>query len=659
MKSRNPIIIAALMIAMVAVAACSSGPSVKEAYEIFTLAMDKMAGSGNWTAKEHSMKSGVLVVNGVTVKLPPLDIKVPGAPESAQPATSQTLEIASVELKNPLNKTSFEKVLAAENWRNQKEAKLADNLTLKGLSLKGMSLGYGTNDLAVDEIALASVVLSAAGSEAPAGKAGFLKALRLSGLSYKNFKFKSTIEIPGEVKSESESVVGLVSMEGVSFEGEPLAGLEAIDPSGFFTAMSGMAAKSATIKDMVMTISDDKNVKGTFTIANIVEKDVKPLGAVGSFVMDGFKFDMTGLEKNITLSMNLNKMSMNGFDMSGYVRKFMPFIITSINDPEAASEALMNVQSLGDFLVAPFSVNDAAMSGFEFKIGDLFGIKMAEAKVAGPYKTGEIPLSQKTSVTGLEILLPSGDPGDLEGFKDMYEFTKYFGMNRFEMEIEAESSYDPATGVWKNQTSRLTVKDLFDLSGALEFGGLTAERVEKLKSTSLNSMLFVMMAPESVLGDMAFNGLNIKLVDKGLVDRSFKFAAAMESQNPNVEAAAVDALRTQAVSMLDLAVTLGGGQYLENPGELAKSLTAFLKAPGNLEIKLAADPPLSYKAVESVAGDTNKILNSLNISVSANDVSAPALKFAIPTYSPSGASAPGAWDDDDEDDDEEIDLMIE
>lgn len=658
MKSRNPIIIAALMVAMIAVAACSSGPSAKEAYEIFTLAMNKMAGEGNWTAKEHSMKSGVLVVDGVTVKLPPLGFKIDEKGETTKSTEPQNLEIAAVELKNPLNKAALEKVLATENWRDQKETKLADNLTFKGLSVKGLPMGLGSSDMFVDEVALASVALGAAGADAPAGKAGFLKALRLGSLSYTNFKFKSVVEIPGEAKAESDSVIGLVTIEGVNFDGEPLAGMEALDPSGFFTAMTAMSAKSAMIKDMAMTINDDKKVKGTFTIAKIEEKNIKPLGAVGSLVMDGFKFDMTGLEKNLNISMGLEKMAMNGFDMSGYVRKVMPFVVASVKDPEAASEAMMNTYTLGDMFVSPFSLNDASMSGFEFKIGDLFGIKMAEAKLTGPYKIGEIPLSQKSYAKGVEILLPSSDPGDLEGFKDMYEFTKYFGMNRFEMEIETESTYDPASGVWKNQTSNMTVKDLFDMTGGLEFGGMTAERVEKLKSTPLNSMMFVMMAPEGVLGDMAFNGLNIKLVDKGLVDRSFKFAAAMDAENPDVGAEAVNTLKTQAVSMLDLVITLGGGQYLENPGELAKSLTAFLNTPGSLEIKLAADPPLSYKAVESMAGDTNKILNSLNVSVSANDVAAPALKFAIPTYSPSQGTSPDPWGDDDDDDDE-VDVIIE
>lgn len=659
MKSRNPILIAALMVAMIAVAACSSGPSAKEAYEIFTLVMDKTAGTGNWTAKDHTMKSGVLVVNGVTVKLPPVGFTMDENGQTTKATEGRSLEIATVELKNPLDKPALEKIFATADWRDQKEAKLADSLSLKGLSLKGLPLGMGASDMTAEEISFASVALKAAGAEAPAGKAGFLKALSLGNLTYKNFKVSTVVEVPGEVKAESSSAIGLVTMDGVAFGDEPLAGLEALDPSGFFTVMTAMSAKSAVYKDMVVNISDDKKVKGVVTVANVEGKGVKPLGAIDSFVMDGFKFDMTGLEKNLTISMGLNKMTMNGFDMSGYVKKFMPFLIASTKDPDAASEALLNTQTLGDFFVSPFSVNDASMSGFEFKMGDLLGFKMAEAKVTGPYKTGEIPLSQKTSVTGVEIFLPSSDPGDLEGFKDMYEFTKYFGMSRFELDVAAESAYDPASGVWKNTTSQFAVKDLFDLTGSLEFGGLTAERVEKLKATPLNSMLFVMMAPEAVLGDMAFNSMNIKLTDKGLVNRSFKFAAAMDAENPDVDAAKVDTLKTQAISMLDLAITLGGGQYLENPGELAKSLKAFLTAPGNLEIKLAADPPLTYKAAESMAGDTNKILNSLNISVSANDVAAPALKFAIPTYSPSRGAVPGSDPWDDEDEEEEMDVIIE
>lgn len=396
--------------------------------------------------------------------------------------------------------------------------------------------------------------------------------------------------------------------------------------------MTAMTAKSATIKDMSVTFGDDK-AKGTFVIASLVEKDIQPLGAIGSLIMDGLKFDIAPVADNPSVSMVLANLTINGLDMSDYIRKVVPYVLASITDPNAASDAMMKTYNLADFVASPMSLKDMSIKGFDLNVGGAFGVKMAEASVVGPYVTGQIPANQKTLVKGLEINLPGPDFADNKNFKDMVEFAKFFGMSRFEIEFESASSHDPASGLWKNDTFRLTAKDLAELNGTAEIGGLTGDRLTKMRETSLDSMFMVLMAPGEVLGDLSFNGLTLKLDDKGLVNRIFKYAAAMEAQNPEVAPEAVEAMRKQAVAGVDLMVTLGAAQYLENPGELGKSLAAFLKEPGKLEIKVAPAPPLSYKSVVSMNADINKVLNSMNISVSANDTAAPALRFVIPTAS--------------------------
>ncbi|MDR2946526.1 MAG: hypothetical protein LBV79_07275 [Candidatus Adiutrix sp.] len=632
MKTKASLILTALMMIVLAVA-CSSGPSAQEAYEIFSLVMDKTAGPGQWTAKEHSMKGDVLVVSGVSVKLPaPTPAEAAG--EAAAPAANLTLEIAAVELGKPLAKADMEKVFAAADWRDQKAAKLAESLVLKGLALKGLELDGDAPEIAVEEVALAAVGLSAAGADAPAGKAGFLKALTLGKLSYKNFTFKLATETPEGDRVEMSSALALAAMEGVNFGGDAIPGMEAIDPSGFFSVMSGMSAKSAAMSGLTATFGGD-DAKGSFSIASIKETDVKPLGSIGSVIMDDLKFSMGGkeLESDMGGAMTgaVKNMSMTGFDMSAYFKKYMPVFLSALEDPEAASEAMTLTQTLGDLLVSPFSLKEASVSGLEFKLGELFGISMAEAKVTGPYVAGEIPAIQKSTITGFVVTLPSADPGDAtQSFKGLYLFTQYFGMNRFELSASGESTYDPAKGLWRKQLTSLSVKDLFDLSGALEFGGLTAERVAKFKESPLGSLVYAMMAPGELLGDFSFNGLNIKLDDKGLTNRVFKYIAAQQAENPGVSEAEVEAFKTQAVAMVELMVGMGGGEYLANPADLGKSVADFLRAPGSLEIKLSAQPSLTFQAVEAAGGDPKQSLKSLNITLSANGQAAPALKFNIP-----------------------------
>jgi len=637
MKFKKPLAaLAAALFAAAFIVSCGSAP--KEGYDTFSLIMDRLAGAGNWSAKSHDESSGTLTVSGLTVKLP-----APAAPaaegEEAQPAAAgRELEVATVEIKKLLDKKSVEGILASGSWKDRKETKLADSVTLKGVAHK-MPFGDTTSTVDLEELNLGGLVLAAAGADGPEGLPGYLRALRLASLNYKNFKVQS--QAP---EVTVEALVASVKAEGVSFEGEPLPGMDAIDPSGMFGAMTTMALKSAEMKDMTFNFKDTEGANlGSMTLAEVREKDVKGMGAIGEMVMKGFKFDLTDEKKRQTM-VTLEEITMSGFDMSRYMQKMAPFMAASAIDPDNAAELLGELQTIGDFFVSPFSVNDMALRGLEMKLADYITIKMAEAKVTGPYRAGEIPLSQKSAVKGLEIILPEDGDMTNETVKDIVEFGRNFGMTRFQIEAEGEGKYDPATGTVTSTTTRFEIKDLADFTAQFELGGLTPERLEKLNQTPLSMISIAVMMPDAVFGDMAFNAFSLKLTNRGLVERSFDVAAKKENTTG-------EELRLQTKTDVEKRLKLRGSEVLKDPEQLSKPLVDFLDKPEVLEISLKAEPPFSLKSVMAMGGDKSRVLNSLNIRLSANGAQAQPLVFSL--GGPSSAYSPGDLEDEMGDEDAE------
>ncbi len=665
MKSKTPLVILAVVVVAVAAFFMTKKSKTEEAYETLSLALDHLAGPGQWTIKDHEAGafSGVLTVNGLSLKLPAAKVAPAGdaaaaagpgasaeeakAAAPAAPAADRTVELATVEIQNGLGRQALEKLLATPNWRDQKELKIADSLVLKGVSHKDTTPAGEAVEMSLDEMSVKSLALAAAGPEAPEGRAGFVKALRLGAVSYKNGRMSVTSD-----KMNMESRAGAAQIDGLSFTTPPITGLAPLDPSGLLEVCTSITAAKATAQDVMMTFSGgsgQNKAKMSLGVASVEKKDVKGLGHLGGLDMKGFRFDMApgeGAEKPL-MSFALDQVTADGFDMSAYLQKILPAVALAAADPNRAEEAMKGLQTLGDFFVSPFSLNQMTVAGLDLKVADMFTMTIAEAKAEGPYVAGEVPAKQKSFMKGLTVSLPETEPkltegGDkdlYEASQALYEFGRNFGMTTFQIEAEGESNYEPATGTWVSRTTKCTVKDLFDSTFSFEMSGLTPERVQTLSGIPLSSAFMVMLAPEAVFGDLSFKNMDLKLTDHGLVDRAFKFAAA--SGGEEMKNVPPDVLRQAAVSNLQIFMDIRGREYLQNPDVLAKSLAAFLTKPGDLELKLKADPPLNFKSASEAAGDANKILNSLNISVSANGEAAPALKFAIPGFSPS----PSAPDD--------------
>ena len=636
MKSKSTIVIAALVLIVAAAFLIARQSASSDAYETFTMAMDHVVGQGNWTAKGHEISSagGSLTVNGVNIRLTGKKASQP-APASSEPAPAgeeskenatpaavdPTVEIASIEIKKGLSKAALENIIKAQNWRDQKETKIADGITLKGVSFKLPMTGMEPSLMAVEAVDMKSVALAAAGSNAPEGAAGFLKALRMDNFSYTKFKVTSRNQ-----DVAVDMLLDEMSAQGVNFGEEAFPGLEAMDPSGFSTVMSSMAVKSAAMKNMTMNFKDqNEDFQALVTIAGIDEQDIRSFNHIGHASLTGLNFSVKS-KKGVPIEFKMDKAAVNGFDMSEYMKKMMPVMIAATMDPESADDLMSDLQTLGDVFVSPFSLNDFSMSGMDLKIGGVQFFKLAECSVVGPYKAGQIPATQKSSLKGFELFLPTEPKFAGEDAKEIYEFGRNFGMTHFVMDAEGEGLHDPSTGNITSRITKFSVKDLVDISGHIEFGGLTPERVDTLKSIPLKTAFVALMNPEAVFGQMSLKSFNLKVVDHSLTNRVMKMMA-VESLG---EKASADDFRAMAVITVKQQLGMQSAMFLENSSVLVNSLVAFLEKPGSLELNLAADPALSFKSVMEMNNDTNKILNSLNISLSANEEKAPALKFTLP-----------------------------
>jgi hypothetical protein len=118
--------------------------------------------------------------------------------------------------------------------------------------------------------------------------------------------------------------------------------------------------------------------------------------------------------------------------------------------------------------------------------------------------------------------------------------------------------------------------------------------------------------------------------DKGLTERILNLTAAgITEDNGGAVTVDADGLRQILISSMPDELNQKAGEYLANPQALIQALMAFLEKPGSLELKMAATPPVGVKSVMEMGLDVNQILNSMNISISANGQEAPPLKFAI------------------------------
>ncbi|MDR2726266.1 MAG: hypothetical protein LBC90_09475 [Candidatus Adiutrix sp.] len=606
MKSKTPLLILALAALTVLVFACSRPTA--DPFETFTLALDRLVGPGQWSAQSHEVSSGDLTVKGLKIKLPP---------EAGWDEGASDLTMGSVVISKILPKSKLENILALADWRGQPETALAGAVRLKDLRLGGTRPGDEV-EIKFEGLDMEGLKLAPAAPGAPAGKDGFLKALRLGSLNYRNLRFAFR-------GREAEAVV---TVDSAAFRdlslGEDIPDLLKNTlgdyvPAKEVAGLNFSSLKASGLKMDFIGWAPELPLKGDLSLAALEETDLKAFKSVGYIKLTDLKSSLT-INEGRVFSLNLAGYSLKGLDAADYLDKIMAGLAAMKDDPEA-TQAIADQFTLADFFVSPIALEEAALTGLEMDLPGLALIKLAELKAAGPYRIGEIPASAKTQLKGLEINL-SGDPkaGKDTPARDIHEFSQLLGRNTFSLEAEAESAYEAGTGRLTARLNRLAASGLFEMSFSQTWGGLTMDRLEKFKKIPLNALYLAALNPGELLGEASFNALNLKYTDRGLVDLAFDLSARKAGETG-------ETLKQRNMAEMGLMLAIMGARYLKNIEDLSRPLLDFLKTPQSLEIDLKAEPPLSFAVIQALEADPMAIMDSLNITFSANGQAGSPLKF--------------------------------
>jgi len=640
MKRKIHLIILALAVLAAAAFVVSRQGTDATPYESFSLVMDRLSGPGQWSAQSHEESESGLTVKGLSFSAPSslIDRTFPGSTSLISRTDGEGLDgqvtLDSVLIKKLPPQNRLEKLLDMTDWQGQPETDLVKSLRLQGFHWREARTEGA--EIKIEELNLGGLKLAKAAPEAPAGEAGFWQALRLASLDHKNFRLAVAEKEP---ETETTFAVGFAAYEGLSFDGDIPPAPAKPGPGGRPSPWAAFSAKSLKAEGLELDFTGrvpEAPVKISLSLAGFEETDLKSFKSVGALKLSDFQGRLT-TGQDQEFSLGLTGLSLSGLDMADYIGKLMTGLAAARDSQEAAEALIAGQYTLANFFVSPISLEEADLTGLTMDLAGLASLKADEIKTVGPYRAGEIPASAKSWTKGLEISLP-GDPEAEPGSpgRDIYEFSRMLGRTAFAVEAETDSSYETGTGRWTTRLDRLSVSELFDLSGSQTWSGLTGDRLEKFKKIPLAALYLAAMNPDDLWGETSINALNLKYTDRGLVDAVFNFQAQAEGGTSGAE------LKERTLAETGLMLAIMGARFIKNTEDLSRPILDFLKTPRSLEIDLAAEPPLTFAGLKALSSEPSIILDSLNITFSANGQAGSPLRF-VPSL---GDPAPAQEDPD-------------
>lgn len=619
MKSKPSLILLTLIVLATLAFFIAPNFLTGDPYETFALALDHFAGRGRWTAQSHEFNSinSELIITGLNLTLPILqdeaatkpEIKAHPEAETENKPLNRTIKIASIIIRKSLPKNNLEKLLTEGLWLGQTDLSLAKSIKITGLTYNDPSPG-ANYDLNFDQINLEEATLiptAPGGSKEPIG---LLKSLHLAKLGYNNFK--ASIK---KGKTEFESIQSTSEIEGLSFNGNVPAEIVALDSSGLAVLLTSQQAKVTISTGFNFKFTNpEEKIFGTLTLASAAIKNFQALHSIGALTLKDLKFNLTSKETP-SVSGALADLSLTGLDISDYLKKILPTLVTVSLDPKLVPELWSSLHTLASFFTTPFSLDELTLTGLEFEADNILTLKLAEARTIGPYRVGTVPLTQKSFLKGLEITMADNNK---KNSNDFFKFA--FNHGQFLINAEGDSTYDPKAGILTSRISSFKIKDWLEWSGALKWSGLTQNRLEKLNTINMDAPYLALMTPDEILGDLALESIDFKIQDTGLTNQILSYLGV---QNGNLTLAESRNKTISDLKTLSTAASL----YLTNPEDLTNPLITFLEEPKVLKLSLEPIPPLSFKSTQSLENNYTAVLNSLNITISANNQTSSSLKF--------------------------------
>lgn len=274
--------------------------------------------------------------------------------------------------------------------------------------------------------------------------------------------------------------------------------------------------------------------------------------------------------------------------------------------------------TLADVFLAAATFTSAEVQGAEWTLPGLLTVQLEGAKVEGPFVAGQVVASQKTALTGLAVVLPEEDHDLAPGGRELYEWGREFGLARLVFDLESSASYDAQTGRATWDLAKLAWRGLAEVGGSVTLEGLTGELLGRLKATKLSNSQANLYEPGEAFGDLGLGSLDLRVQNAGLFEKICGYVG-----QTRMNGASAETVQSMAQAAVTLGLAMQGDDYLENAGALAKTLSSFLQSPKSMRLSLAPGKPLTFHAAEDFRADLNGLLNSLRITLAANDEAAP------------------------------------
>jgi hypothetical protein len=265
--------------------------------------------------------------------------------------------------------------------------------------------------------------------------------------------------------------------------------------------------------------------------------------------------------------------------------------------------------TLADMFTPRVSINSLSLSGLSVSFNDQLTIALDSVTVEGPLKAGQIPLTQKATSAGFRVTLPTAAP---EGtpLSEAAEFARDFGRSEFNLNYQAEASFDPATGVMKwLATPMLGEKDMFDLNFEFYVSGLSQALADRLADVPMSDPSEFLTNPE--FSSLALASASLTLVNRSLADEIYAYVAKKSDSD-------AESVKEMAAFFVEVMFPSNLSSVIGDAEAAAADLAGFLRDPKVLKISMAPETPRSIQAFGAAERASDE-LNALNFGLTVND----------------------------------------
>ncbi len=211
-----------------------------------------------------------------------------------------------------------------------------------------------------------------------------------------------------------------------------------------------------------------------------------------------------------------------------------------------------------------------------------------------------VPSAASFTVEGIEI-----DPAHLED-QETKETLAELGYGKLLLSMKMKGAYDAANARATLDTMEISGKEIGRLTISAAFGGMTPEVIAELKRPKHDQGEML-----ALLQKVTIEGIDIRLDNDSVVDRLLE----RQAKEAGMDRAAF--VQQMSASLPQILMLLNNPPFQE---KVSAALSAFLNAPGNLDITASPGQPVPIAAIAGMAFTAPGTLPLLlGVDVTANE----------------------------------------